>query len=248
MKEKLGIVGAIAAAVLASVCCLGPVVLAGLGLGAVAAAQSFAPYRPLFLALTAVFLGVGFYFAYRKPEPATCEGQVCETTRAAADGEGCCSGRAAQPVPCAPGSSAGLTALRGAIAIEESSTGGEIKKTSTGGEVMKRNLVFAAMVVALVTSFGWAAQQASEPTSTKLQITQCALKVSGMTCEGCAEAVKARLLKLEGVKAATVNHKTGAVTVEYDAKKTSPEKIVSAFNEGSGGFKAELAKPAPKRD
>lgn len=83
MKEKLGIVGAIGAAVLASVCCIGPVVLAGLGIGAVAAAQSFAPYRPLFLALTAVFLGVGFYFAYRKPQPATCEGQVCEAPRAA---------------------------------------------------------------------------------------------------------------------------------------------------------------------
>lgn len=113
---------------------------------------------------------------------------------------------------------------------------------------MRKKLILTAMVVALLTSHGWAAQQSSEPKSTKLQITQCALKVSGMTCGGCAEAVKARLLKLEGVKAATVDHTTGDVKVEYDAKKTSPEKIVSAFNEGSGGFKAELAKPNPKRD
>ncbi|MCL6480257.1 MAG: cation transporter [Firmicutes bacterium] len=83
MNEKVGIVGAIGAALLASVCCLGPVVLAGLGLGAVAVAQSFAPYRPLFLALTALFLGAGFYFAYRKPKQATCEGAVCEAPRAA---------------------------------------------------------------------------------------------------------------------------------------------------------------------
>lgn len=83
MNEKWGIVGAIGAAVLASVCCIGPIVLAGLGIGAVAAAQSFAPYRPFFLALTAVFLGIGFYFAYRKPKQAACEGEVCEVPRLA---------------------------------------------------------------------------------------------------------------------------------------------------------------------
>jgi copper chaperone len=59
-------------------------VLAGLGIGAVAAAQSFAPYRPLFLALTTVLLGMGFYFAYRKPkQAAACNGEVCETPRVA---------------------------------------------------------------------------------------------------------------------------------------------------------------------
>ncbi len=83
MNEKVCMAGAIGAALLASVCCLGPVVLAGLGIGAMAAAQSFAPYRPLFLALTVLFLGVGFYFAYRKPKQAACEGPVCEAPRAA---------------------------------------------------------------------------------------------------------------------------------------------------------------------
>ncbi|MCI0349277.1 MAG: cation transporter [Acidobacteriales bacterium] len=83
MNEKIGVFGALAGAVLASVCCIGPLVLAGLGVGAVAAAQSFAPYRPLFLAVTVVFLGLGFYFAYRKPKQAACEGEVCEAPRVA---------------------------------------------------------------------------------------------------------------------------------------------------------------------
>lgn len=81
MNEKLGIFGAITGAVLASACCIGPLVLAGLGVGAVAAAQSFTPYRPLFLAVTVLFLGVGFYFAYRKPKQAACAGEVCEAPR-----------------------------------------------------------------------------------------------------------------------------------------------------------------------
>jgi mercuric ion transport protein len=80
MNERVGIFGAISAAVLASICCIGPVVLAGLGIGAMTAAQQFAPWRPFFLALTAVFLGLGFYFAYRKPKPtAACQGEACES-------------------------------------------------------------------------------------------------------------------------------------------------------------------------
>lgn len=84
MNEKVGVVGAIGAAVLASICCIGPVVLVGLGIGAVTAAQEFAPLRPYFLALTAVFLGLGFYFAYRKPKAApACDGEACEVPRLA---------------------------------------------------------------------------------------------------------------------------------------------------------------------
>ncbi|MGH9862584.1 MAG: mercuric transporter MerT family protein [Candidatus Acidiferrales bacterium] len=78
LNEKTTILGAVSAAVVASVCCIGPVVLAGLGVGAVAAAQKFAPVRPIFLSLTLLFLGLGFYFAYRKPKSAACKAEVCE--------------------------------------------------------------------------------------------------------------------------------------------------------------------------
>lgn len=81
MNERVGVVGAIATAVVASICCIGPVVLAGLGVGAVTAAQQFAPFRPYFLALTAIFLGFGFYFAYRKPRHEACSGEACEPSR-----------------------------------------------------------------------------------------------------------------------------------------------------------------------
>jgi copper chaperone CopZ len=112
---------------------------------------------------------------------------------------------------------------------------------------MRKTVWIVAGILVLAGAAGMAAQQKQAgPAAATLQVTQCALQVSGMSCGGCAEAVKARLLKLEGVKAATVDHTTGEARVEYDAKKTSPEKIVSAFNEDSGGFKAELAKPKPK--
>lgn len=77
-KEKATLFGALGAGLLASVCCIGPLVLAGAGVGAVAAAQQLEPLRPLFVTLTFLFLGVGFYLAYRKPKNAPCEGEVCE--------------------------------------------------------------------------------------------------------------------------------------------------------------------------
>jgi mercuric ion transport protein len=83
MKEPTTLLGAIGAAVAASACCLGPLALAGLGAGTVAAAQQLELLRPLFLALTFLFLGFGFYLAYRKPKQAACEGEVCEQPRAA---------------------------------------------------------------------------------------------------------------------------------------------------------------------
>lgn len=66
--------GAVAAAGLASVCCLGPLVLAGLGLGGLGLAAGLARYRPGFLAVTAVLLAVAFWQTYRRREVACADG------------------------------------------------------------------------------------------------------------------------------------------------------------------------------
>jgi mercuric ion transport protein len=77
VNEKSLAIGSTLAAFVASLCCLGPLILGGVGLGAVLVA-TFAPLRPYFLAVSAVLLALGFYFVYRKPKalPA-CEGEVC---------------------------------------------------------------------------------------------------------------------------------------------------------------------------
>ena len=63
--------GAVVAAVLASACCLLPLVLGGLGLSMLSIAAMFESARPYFLGITALLLGAGFYFAYfRRPEAA----------------------------------------------------------------------------------------------------------------------------------------------------------------------------------
>ncbi len=77
MNEKSLAIGSTLAAFAASLCCLGPLILGGMGLGA-ALVGTFAPLRPYFLALSGVLLALAFYFVYRKPKPAeACEGEVC---------------------------------------------------------------------------------------------------------------------------------------------------------------------------
>ena len=75
MKERSLAIGSTLAALLASLCCLGPLVLGGAGLGLVA---TFAPLRPYFLAVSGVLLAGGFYLVYRKPKTAeACAGETC---------------------------------------------------------------------------------------------------------------------------------------------------------------------------
>ncbi len=77
MNEKFLSIGSTVAAFVASLCCLGPLVLGGVGLGA-ALAATFTPWRPYFLILSGVLLAGGFYFVYRKPKAAgPCAGEVC---------------------------------------------------------------------------------------------------------------------------------------------------------------------------
>lgn len=64
----LTVAGAVVSALLASVCCIGPLVLAALGIGGAGLLARFDVYRPIFTVATAALLGVGFWLAYRKPK------------------------------------------------------------------------------------------------------------------------------------------------------------------------------------
>ena len=60
------VVGAVAAAVAASACCLVPMALAVVGVSGAGLGSVLAPYRVFFLLGTAFALGVGFWMAYRR--------------------------------------------------------------------------------------------------------------------------------------------------------------------------------------
>ncbi len=79
--------GAIVAAFASSLCCLGPLLFAALGLGGAGLLVKIEAYRPYLAALTLVLLGAGFYLTYRRPRLASAAAEGgpacdCELPRA----------------------------------------------------------------------------------------------------------------------------------------------------------------------
>src|SRR5437870_3887691 len=60
-------------------CCVFPVAFSFLGASGLAFAMELMPYRPHFIALTVVFLGTGFYFAYRPLKEQCTPDMACVT-------------------------------------------------------------------------------------------------------------------------------------------------------------------------
>jgi mercuric ion transport protein len=84
--------GAVTAAVAASACCLGPLLLALLGAGGAGAFVALGAYRPYLLAFTAALLSSGFYLTYRRPRRVATvglgEGDACGCERPKANRAG----------------------------------------------------------------------------------------------------------------------------------------------------------------
>jgi mercuric ion transport protein len=80
----VGAVGSTGSAVLATLCCVGPVTYSALGAGGVPAAARLAPWRPWLLAASAGFLALGFWSVYRRRAPvdrAACPVRAARWTR-----------------------------------------------------------------------------------------------------------------------------------------------------------------------
>lgn len=84
MAQKLGVsgslIGGIIATIVASVCCVGPLLLITLGIGGAWVAQLtlFEAVRPLFIVVSVAFLGFAFHRLYFAP-------QVCKPGTICAD-------------------------------------------------------------------------------------------------------------------------------------------------------------------
>lgn len=79
--ERAAVAGSVASGILASACCIGPLVFAFLGISGAAFAQRFEPVRPYLLAMTFALLGTAFYFTYRSQAAACGPGGACEMPR-----------------------------------------------------------------------------------------------------------------------------------------------------------------------
>ncbi|OAI02016.1 hypothetical protein A1332_16735 [Methylomonas methanica] len=74
-------IGALLAAVGASVCCVGPFLLLSLGIGGawISTLTAMAPARPFFIILTLIFVVLGYRKLYLTPDRCAV-GEICSTT------------------------------------------------------------------------------------------------------------------------------------------------------------------------
>jgi mercuric ion transport protein len=80
---KAGLAASALAAFAASICCIGPIAAAFLGLTSFGALVKYEPYRPLLTVVTLAFLGGAFYLAYRTRPVEACEPRyLCATNGA----------------------------------------------------------------------------------------------------------------------------------------------------------------------
>lgn len=78
--SKMGLIGGVLAAIGASVCCLGPLVLVSIGVGGawMSNLTLLAPYRWVFILAALGFMGFAWRKIYRVPAAAQCEpGTLC---------------------------------------------------------------------------------------------------------------------------------------------------------------------------
>jgi len=78
-KQRWFALGGIAGAILASSCCIVPLLLFSVGISGawIGNLAALAPYQPIFVAITFVILGYGFYLVYWKSKEECEEGTYC---------------------------------------------------------------------------------------------------------------------------------------------------------------------------
>ncbi len=83
-KREVAAAGGVIGAVLASSCCIGPLVLLTLGVSGawIGSLTALKAYQPVFVVVAVAFLAFGFWQVYGKSGQAHAEGSVCASAMA----------------------------------------------------------------------------------------------------------------------------------------------------------------------
>lgn len=203
--SRRSIAGAIVAAVAASICCVGPLVLLALGVGGawVGNLTALEPYRPFFMIATVLFLAYAFYRVYRRPKEEECEpGSYCANPK---------SNRWNKIILWTV--TVGVIMLLAVPYVTPYlyATGG----TSTPG-VVSESVENPALCADC------------EVPGAKVQYQEVVLDVANMTCASCEVTVQKSLTRLEGVVQAEADAKKGLAVVQYDPAKVDLESLQKA--------------------
>jgi mercuric ion transport protein len=220
MKEKLSAAGAVVVAALASSCCWGPLVLAGLGAGGAGFASALGPYRPFLLGMTVAFLAGAWYFTLRK-RPAVAAPSPGEANTS---GDACCAHEAS----CAPSSGRrrNILSLWGVTAFS------------------------LAMLAFPHISAVLARNRSPTPALGEVvgPVELATLAIQGMTCEACEGHICEALLKVPGVLAAEVDYRTASARVSFRQGRVSTDQLKQAVAETGYRVTSVTRIPAPSSE
>jgi copper chaperone CopZ len=105
-----------------------------------------------------------------------------------------------------------------------------------------KGIILSLTFVFLLAGYGMAqSANSSTPESTQKSET-IKLKVTGLTCAGCASHLYKVLKETKGVVDNSVEYPGDIAVIDYDPKKTQPVQLIAAIEEKTS-YKAELLKP-----
>lgn len=107
-----------------------------------------------------------------------------------------------------------------------------------------RQAGIAAVAVAGLAAGGAIVSSTSNPIAAEATSARSTslLRIDGMTCAGCAIAVKMAAGKVEGVTRVEISPEDKQALVTFDPARTTPSAIARAIHEGTG-FAAEPVSP-----
>lgn len=104
-------------------------------------------------------------------------------------------------------------------------------------------IISSIKFIFLLTGHGMAQSADSHKIAETIQKSETVkLKVTGLTCAGCASHLYKVLKETKSVIDNSVEYPGDIAVVDYDAKLTQPEKLITAIEEKTT-YKAELLKP-----
>jgi mercuric ion transport protein len=217
LKEKGALGGAVVAALVASLCCIGPLLFVLFGVGAFGAATYFDAARPYLMAVAVLLLAVAYYWTYFRRAAACAPGEACETK---------------------PDSRAGRMGLWLAtfavilFSIIPYIVPPLAARLSAGRSEQEDCCVARKPPAPNAANNGPIAQDGD--------ITRATFTVKGMTCASCETTIKLALERTPGVKSAEVSYDRSEAVVDYDPNVVTTDRLRSAIN--STGYTCELPK------
>lgn len=210
IKENVFTGSSLIAAVLASLCCILPVIAVVFGLGALSVAAIFESLRPVFLVIAFAALAFGFYQTYFRREKCD-DGQACAT----------------KPIGMANKIILWTAALFVLAIVAFPYYSGLLLAALDNAPVQESTTQNVSIETENQTA-GNSDESSAAETESQTRKT-VVIVVEGMTCEGCASQLNVALKRVKGIISAEASYPNKNVTVVYNPKQVTIERIRKAI-------------------